>query len=178
MELTITKVPDGIIHGKHDVASSTSGSKHSVEVLFAIKLTKFCEAGSIKFNFAHLTFETIFMKGAISDPEYDLVVYRGPTLGTLRHPVAVRPYSGPCLTILSCVSPRWPSGPGPWLPPLTRRMDQSQASAIHWRHTIGPWCLCLTWGLYLTIDIINHSLYTAFYSQPVVCFQLLTIYTR
>ena len=106
MKLTTTKVPDGIIHGEHNVTSSTSGSKHSVEVFFAVKLTKFCEAGSIKFNFAHLTFETIFMKGAISYPEHDLVVYRGPTLGTLRHPVAVRPYSGPCLTILSCVSPR------------------------------------------------------------------------
>ena len=89
MELTVTKVPDGVIDGEDNMTGRTSGPKHSVEVLFAVELTKFCEAGSIKFALAHLAFEAIFMEGGISDPEDDLVVYRSPTLATLRHPVVV-----------------------------------------------------------------------------------------
>ena len=88
VELTVTKVPDGVIDGEDNMTSRTSGPKHSVEVWFAVKLTKFCETGSIKFTLAHLAFEAIFMESGISDPEDDLVVYRSPTLATLRHRVS------------------------------------------------------------------------------------------
>ena len=89
MELTMTEVPHGVVHGEDNMTGRTPGTKHSVEVLFAVELTKFCEARSIKFALAHLAFEAIFMEGGISDPEDDLVVYRSPTFATLRHPVVV-----------------------------------------------------------------------------------------
>ena len=73
MELTVTEVPDGVIDGEDNMTGRTSGPKHSVEVLFAVELTKFCEAGSIKFTLAHLAFEAIFMDNYTSSTTHTII---------------------------------------------------------------------------------------------------------
>jgi len=86
MILGVSQVPHRVCHGEHQLTRGTPGSKHPVEVLLAVELTKLGEAAPVQLVPAHLALETVLVERGVPHPHHHLVSDGSVALAALRHP--------------------------------------------------------------------------------------------